>query len=342
MNFIINNSKLKGAIIGFGKLGLLHLAQFNSHPDVEIVAICENEKILCNIIKKNFTDFLVTDDYKELIKENLDFVAVCTPTDKHFEIIEFFLHNKLPVFSEKPLARNLDEAVILQKLSNINNTLLYAGYMYEFYETFNKAFDLIINKKIIGNLIYSKNEMYVSQLLKKPKKTNWRFIKKKSGGGVLITQTSHLIYLALKFFGKHKKCHSFTKKIFSEENEDYSHIMLKFDNDLICSIDASWSVLNYRTPFLKMFIEGSEGTISITEDKIELFLSEDKLGYSKGMNKISKLELFENTYYNVAGTHYAHQANYFINLLKNKEVDSEKLTLSVDTNRIIQEVYNNE
>ena len=43
------NSKLKGAIIGFGKLGLLHLSQFNSHPDAEIVAICENDKILCNI-----------------------------------------------------------------------------------------------------------------------------------------------------------------------------------------------------------------------------------------------------------------------------------------------------
>jgi len=336
------NSKLKGAIIGFGKLGLLHLSQFNSHPDAEIVAICENDKILCNIIKKNFTNFFVTDDYKKLIDKNLDFVAVCTPTDKHFEIIEFFLQNKLPVFSEKPLTRNLHEAVILQKLSNSNNTLLYAGYMYEFYETFNKAFDLVIEQNIIGNLIYSKNEMYVSQLLKKPKKTNWRFIKKKSGGGVLITQTSHLIYLALKFFGKYEKCYSLTKKIFSDENEDYSHIMLKFDNQVICSIDASWSVLNYRTPFLKMFIEGSEGTITITEDKIDLFLSEDKPGYRKGMNKISKLELHKNTYYNVAGGHYAHQANYFIDLLKNKKVDFEKLTLSVNTNRVLQEVYDNE
>ena len=342
MKFNIKSPILKGAIIGFGKLGLLHLSQFNSHSGAEIVAICENDKILCNILKKNFTNFLVVDNYKDLIKENLDFVAVCTPTDKHFEIIEFFLNNKIPVFSEKPLTRNLSEAEKLQNLSNSKNTLLYAGYMYEFYETFNKAFDLIINQKIIGNLIYSKNEMYVSQLLKKPKKTNWRFIKKKSGGGVLITQTSHLIYLTLKFFGKYKNCYSFTKKIYSEENEDYSHILLRFENDVICSIDASWSVLNYRTPFLKMFIEGTDGTISITEDKIELFLTEDKLGYKKGINKISKLELYENTYYNVAGTHYAHQADYFINLVRDNKKDFDKLTLSVDTNRIIEEVYNNE
>ena len=37
------------------------------------------------------------------------------------------------------------------------------------------------------------------KFLKKPNKSNWRFIKKKSGGGVLITQTSHLIYIMQKF-----------------------------------------------------------------------------------------------------------------------------------------------
>ena len=50
--------------------------------------------------------------------------------------------------------------------------------MYEFYETFQKAYDLVINKKILGDIIYSKGEMYVSQILKKPNNTNWRFIKK--------------------------------------------------------------------------------------------------------------------------------------------------------------------
>ena len=126
--------------------------------------------------------------------------------------------------------------------------------MYDFFETFQKAFDLVINRKILGEIIYSKNEMYVSQILREPKKTNWRFEKKKSGGGVLITQTSHLIYMILKFFGEYEKLSGFCKNIYSKENEDYAHLLIKTKTGIICSIDASWSVINYRVPQLKFLL----------------------------------------------------------------------------------------
>ena len=81
--------------------------------------------------------------------------------------------------------------------------------MYDFFETFQKAFDLVINRKILGEIIYSKKQMYVSQILREPKKLIGDL--KKSGGGVLITQTSHLIYMILKFFGEYEKLSDFVK-----------------------------------------------------------------------------------------------------------------------------------
>ena len=175
----INNKIFKTVIIGFGKLGLLHLSQFSAHPNVDVVGICENEKTMNKVLKKNFKNLKIYNDYKDLAKLEIDFVTVCTPTGAHFEIIKFFLENNIAVFSEKPLSSNYSEANELQNLSKKKNTLLFVGYMYEFYETFQKAYDLVINKKILGDIIYSKGEMYVSQILKKPNKTNWRFIKKK-------------------------------------------------------------------------------------------------------------------------------------------------------------------
>ena len=50
--------------------------------------------------------------------------------------------------------------------------------MYEFFETFEKAFELVVKDKVIGNFLFCKGEMYVSQIMSTPKKTNWRFIKK--------------------------------------------------------------------------------------------------------------------------------------------------------------------
>tara|TARA_Y100000996_G_scaffold74717_1_gene50323 strand:- start:1209 stop:2228 length:1020 start_codon:yes stop_codon:yes gene_type:complete len=334
-----NKKILKTVVVGFGKLGLLHLSQFSAHPNVEVIGICENEKIMNKLLSKNFNGLKIFNDYKSLLNLELDFITVCTPTGSHFEIIKFFLENKIPVFSEKPLAANYKEAYELQNLSKKNETLLFVGYMYEFYETFQKAYELVIEKKILGEIIYSKGEMYVSQILKKPNKSNWRFIKKKSGGGVLITQTSHLIYIMQKFFGEYDSCYGLCRSIYSDENEDYAHLMLKTKNGVICNIDASWSVINYRVPQLKFFIEGTNGSILVNEDKIELNLKNAVDSFISGPNKISKMELFKNSYYNVAGNHYAHQSDFFIKLINSNISYNQNLDHSVNVNKIIEEVY---
>lgn len=335
----INKKILNTVIVGFGKLGLLHFSQFNAHPDVNVYGICESDKIVSKLLRKNFDKVTIYDQLSQIPTENIDFAVVSTPTGAHYEVIEFFLKKKIPVFSEKPLALNYNEANRLKELSEINSTLLYVGYMYEFFETFEKAFELVVKNKIIGNFVFCKGEMYVSQIMSTPKKTNWRFIKKKSGGGVLITQTSHLIYLIQKFIGEYQKCFGVTKKIFSDENEDYAHIVLTTKDNVVSTIDASWSALNYRVPSLKLFIEGSKGNIAITEDKIELFLNDNFNNYKKGMNIISKMDLHKNSYFNVAGNHYAHQANHFIKLIEEKKHINDNLYLSVLVNKIIDEVY---
>ena len=58
--------------------------------------------------------------------------------------------------------------------------------------------------------------MYVSQYLKKKKLIAWRFNKKLSGGGVVITQTSHVIYFLCRLFGKSNKINSSQKYLFSK------------------------------------------------------------------------------------------------------------------------------
>ena len=118
--------------------------------------------------------------------------------------------------------------------------------------------------------------------------------------------------------------------------------MIKTKTGIICSIDASWSVINYRVPQLKFFIEGINGSILVNEDKIDLNLKESFENFSKGNNSISKMELFQNSYFNVAGNHYAHQSQFFIDLILSKTNYHQNLDLSVNVNKIISEVYDNE
>jgi predicted dehydrogenase len=332
---------LKGCVIGFGKLGLLHLSQFQSTKDVEIKYICEENHIICKGLKKIFNNIEVINDYKKVDINNLDFVVVTTPSSTHFEIIKFFISKKIHVFSEKPLVTNYADSLILKKLSLDNKIILFTGYMYDFYDTFSLSRNLLKIDKVIGDIINVKSEMYVSQYLNKKKRTSWRFNKKKSGGGVIITQTSHLIFYLCRILGNTKKINSFLKSIYSENPiEDYAHVSIQFDNNTHAYIDASWSAINYRTPYLKILFEGKNGTLTLTEDKIEIYLLEDVKNYKSGYTKIQIPEIKDNVEFEVAGTHYAKQANYFVNLLKNNQIDKENLDLATETQRIIEEIYN--
>ena len=49
------NKKI-GAIIGFGKLGLLHFSHLKNREDIEIKYIVEKDFLISNILKKNFKD----------------------------------------------------------------------------------------------------------------------------------------------------------------------------------------------------------------------------------------------------------------------------------------------
>lgn len=331
-----------GAVIGFGKLGLLHLSQFQSYDNIKIRYICEQNDFIKKNLESFFSDLKIVKDFKKIPLNNLDFVVVTTPTALHYKIINYFLKNKISVFSEKPLVTSYKEALRLKKLSIKNKTNLFTGYMYEYHETFKKSIDLIKNKKILGDIFFVKSEMYVSQYLNKKKLFSWRFNKSQSGGGVVITQTSHLIYFLSRLFGEAEKIKSFLKNIYSQDKiEDYAHVMINFKNNICASIDASWSVSNYRTPYLKINFEGSNGNMTLTEDKIVFFLKKKTDIFPAGNNKILIPEIKKGVTFDVAGSHYAHQAEHFIDLLENRKTDNSNLNTSVETQKIIENIYLN-
>jgi len=44
--------KLKGGIIGLGKMGISHAAIVSPHPSVEMVAVCDTSTIVMDVFRK--------------------------------------------------------------------------------------------------------------------------------------------------------------------------------------------------------------------------------------------------------------------------------------------------
>ena len=62
-------------------------------------------------------------------KKNIDHCFVATSDSTHYKIVKYFLKNKIPVFFEKPLSRNLKQSKELIKLSKKFKTKLYINHI---------------------------------------------------------------------------------------------------------------------------------------------------------------------------------------------------------------------
>ena len=188
-------SKIKGAIIGLGKMGLSHAAIVGAHPDVDLIAVCDTSSFVLDAFKK-FSAVKPYSDYKEMIeKENLDFVFVATPTRFHFSMVKYSLENGLNVFCEKPFSLTSKEGVELVELAGENRLVNQVGYHNHFIGTF-REMQRLLKVGVLGELVHFTGEAY-GPVVTKEKGGTWRS-KPEEGGGCLYDYASHVLNLIFR------------------------------------------------------------------------------------------------------------------------------------------------
>src|SRR5690554_3255263 len=99
--------KLKFGIIGCGGIANgKHLPSLSEQQNVEVTAYCDIITQRAQMCNEKFSGGKgkVFQDYKELLKENLDAVCVCTPNVNHCEMTVNALLSGKNVICEKPMA----------------------------------------------------------------------------------------------------------------------------------------------------------------------------------------------------------------------------------------------
>lgn len=131
------------------------------------------------------------------IKDNIDFVVICTPSGSHYEITRFLLANHINVLCEKPATMKYSEFTELCHISNINGCF----YWVAFQNRYNPAILLaksFIDKGYLGRLMsgslvlrWSRDQDYYNS-------SPWRGTYS-NDGGVVNNQAIHhfdaLVYL---------------------------------------------------------------------------------------------------------------------------------------------------
>ena len=160
------------AVVGLGKMGLSHLSIANALDDFEVVAICDNSRLVTDGLGK-VTGLKGYSDYDEVLQlQGLDAVIIATPTIAHEPMIRKALQRGLHVFAEKPLTLSSIASRDLAAQAETKKLVAQVGYHNRYVGTFAEAARLL-KSGALGKISHVLAESYGPVVLRRTKPT-WR------------------------------------------------------------------------------------------------------------------------------------------------------------------------
>ena len=286
--------KLRVAVIGLGKMGFVHSSILSTIPEIEIAALCDKSYMVRRIAKKLFKSSVVVNEVEKIGDLAVDCAFVTAPIPAHFPIVNVLYSRCITcnVFVEKTLSSSWNKADQLCALSEKAPGVNMVGYMKRFSVIFSKARSLLA-ENVLGELIDFNGFAYSSDFAG-CRQTSKTF----SRGGVLSDLGSHIIDLALWFFGDFEVEKATLKSIVDENSEDSAKFNVK-KSGLTGEFDISWCKDNYRLPNFGLTIRGSNGTLTVNDYNLilEPFGGKRSTWYRHDLNDNVNFLLGEPEYY---------------------------------------------
>lgn len=148
---------MKVGIIGLGYWGPNLVRNFLAQPDVEKVVACDQRIERLQFIKSRFPSVHLTDDYTELMIEDLDIIAIAAPVDTHFDLARKSLEAGKHIWVEKPFTSTTAQAEELIELAEIKNLKIFVDHTFIYTGAVRKMKELV-DKGELGNILYFDSE----------------------------------------------------------------------------------------------------------------------------------------------------------------------------------------
>lgn len=148
------NERLRTAHIGVGNMGAEDLRDISSHPQVDVVALCDVDALNLSAARKKHPKARVFFDYRVLLEEmaeEIDAVIVSTPDHTHAPASLLAMKMGKHVYCQKPLTHYVAESRAMKKLASEKNLITQMGIqVHSFYDY--KLATLLIQDGIIGKV----------------------------------------------------------------------------------------------------------------------------------------------------------------------------------------------
>jgi len=301
-------------------MGLSHLSIANALDDFEVVAVCDNSRLVTDVLGK-VTGLRGFNDFDEVLKlKELDAVLIATPTIVHEPMIRKALDRGLHVFAEKPLTLDAAASGELGEIAQQKGLVAQVGYHNRYVGTFAEAARLLAGG-VLGKVSHALAESYGPVVLRRTKPT-WRG-KAGQGGGCLHDYAAHPINLLNWNFGAPEGCLGASlPRHFSAEVEDQTHAMLQFADGVVGQVSVDWSDPSVRKMTTKLSVWGELGKLYVDRTELQLFLTDKAKApadYRRGWTVRHITDLTPPVSFYLRGEEYSAQLEAFGRAILKKE-----------------------
>ena len=285
---------MKVAVIGAGSISTCHLSAYQQIPNVQVVAICDQNLELAKNRAKEYNIPHFCADYHEILDDpQVDAVSIVTPTFTHKMIVLDALEKGKHVFCEKPPALTYAEALACEEAAEKAGKVLMYGFVCRFIDS-NQYVKQYIDAGKIGEIYYAE----ASRMENCSQIGGWFRDKTKAGGGSLMDAAIHQLDLMLYFMGYPKvlsvkgftsdvnkdlpeKIQSAAASYKSVSNtyiprsiESFASAYITFEGGKNLYIKAA-HIANTVTPGTRMELLGDKGGINFDDGKVRMLTIDD-------------------------------------------------------------------
>ena len=260
-----------------------HIPLLAQRDDVELVAVCRLGSELLQTIKERFGFRFATENYLELLEQELDGVVVSTPHHLHYTQARAALERGLHVMCEKPMTLRAEEAWALVGLAEKQGVQLLVPYGWH-YKSFTQQAKQLLDAGVIGQIEYvlchmaspiryllSGQGQVPSQwtpTLAEPDPATWQV--KEHGGGYGHGQITHSA--ALMFWLTGLRAAEVTARLSSPNSavDMYNTATVLFENGALGAISGA-ATLPDNDPFqVDLRIFGDQGALFLDVERERL------------------------------------------------------------------------
>jgi len=261
--------KLRCGIIGIGGYGGKILAELGRSTQYEIIAVADQDRELADDLARQY-EAQPYDDYRSLIvQEKLDILFLALPTYLCDECIQLAVKEKVHIFKEAPLARNLPEANEWVKAMAKAGLKFHVSAPKRFAPGF-LATRQILQDEILGEIYLIRGESFFCF----PDPFQWRGDPVLAGGGVLLEHAYHLMDQFIWNIGTPGRVYCLQTSKCSKRSlppyrtEDTVILSMKFPEGVMANLLASWTTAPERE---RILIHATNGTLEANTNLIRLF-----------------------------------------------------------------------